>query len=146
MTIVYNLISPDKAASVELEKNGLFVGTVTLVEDKKVYVEIPQLTPGFSYGPCMVVANNLNVTLTRATAVTETVETTGSAIVSVSGGGMSPVTSTSSTFVKSVSDNTNEFVVLVDIEMVVPPVGTLVLCGFLNNSLDEIIVLGSILS
>lgn len=143
---MYNQISPDKAASVELEKNGLFVGSVTSVEDKYVYVEIPQLTPGFSYGPCMVVANNLQVTLTRADAVTSTDTTTASAVVSVSGGGNTAVTSTSSQFVKTVTDNTNEFVVLVDVEMVVPPVGTLVLCGFLNNSLDEIIVLGSILS
>jgi hypothetical protein len=143
---MYNNISPDKASSVELEKNGLFVGTVTRVEDKSVYVEIPQLTPGFSYGPCLVVANNLQIQLTRATAVTSTVETFGPAVVSVSGGGMTPVTSTTQQFVKTVTDNTNEFVVLVDIELVPPPEGSLVLCGFLNNSLDEIIVLGSILS
>ena len=143
---MFNLISPDKASSVELEKNGLFVGTVTSVEENKVYVEIPQLTPGFSYGPCLVVANNLQVTLTRADAMVSTTKTTSNAIVTVSGGGMSPVTSTSSPFVTNVTDNKNQFVVLVDVEMVVPPVGSSVLCGFLNNSLDEIIVLGSILS
>jgi hypothetical protein len=141
-----NYISPQKTASVELEKNGLYLGNVTQTEGNMVYVEIPQLTPGFSYGPCLVISNTLQVDVTRLAAVTGTVETTGSAIVSVSGGGGSPVSSSSSTFVKSVSDETNDFVVLVDVQMVVPPIGTQVLCGFLNNSLDEIIVLGSILS
>jgi len=143
---MFNYISPQKTASVELEKNGLYLGTVTNVEGNQVYVEIPQLTPGFSYGPCLVISNTLQVDVTRAAAVTETVETTGSAVVTVSGGNSTPVTYTTSTFVKSVSDETNDFVVLVDVQMVTPPIGTQVLCGFLNSSLDEIIVLGSILS
>lgn len=108
-------IAPTKTASVELPRNGLYIGIVTQVEGTKVYVEIPQLTPGFSYGPCLVLANNVN-----------TVTTSGSALITTGG--------TTSTFLKTVAVN-----------RIIPPVGTYVLCGFLNNGLDEIVVLGSFL-
>ena len=108
-------IAPAKTASVELPRNGLYIGIVTQIEDKRVYVEIPQLTPGFSYGPCLVLANTVN-----------TEKTSGPALITTGGA--------TSTFIKTVN-----------VERVVPEVGTYVLCGFLNNGLDEIVVLGSFL-
>lgn len=108
-------IAPTKTASVELPRNGLYIGIVTQVEGTQVYVELPQLTPGFSYGPCPVLANTVNTSTTSGEALTST------------GGAKS-------TFIKTVSVN-----------RVVPEVGAFVLCGFLNNGLDEIVVLGSFL-
>lgn len=108
-------IAPTKTASVEIPRNGLYIGIVTQVEDTRVYVEVPQLTPGFSYGPCLVLANNVN-----------TATTSGSALITTGG--------STSTFLKTVT-----------VTRVVPPVGTFVLCGFLNNGLDELVVLGSFL-
>lgn len=108
-------IAPSKTASVELPRNGLYIGIVTQVDETRVFVEIPQLTPGFSYGPCLVLANNVNTSTTSGTAL---INTGGS----------------TSTFLKTVS-----------VSRQVPQVGTYVLCGFLNNGLDEIVVLGSFL-
>jgi hypothetical protein len=137
-----NFISPTKTASVEVQRNGLYLGIVTRVDGTKVYVEIPQLTPGFSYGPCPVLSNNL--LLTYQAAVSSTSTTTSSAVISVSGGNGTPVSTQSAQFVNGVTDNTDDY--LTNVQMVVPPVGTSVLCGFLNNSLDEIVILGSVLS
>lgn len=137
-----SFITPTKTASVELPKNGLYVGIVTRVESPRVYVEVPQLTPGFSYGPCPVLANNIQIV--TQLAMTSTTKGTASAITSVSGGGGTPVSTTSGTFVNAVTDNKDDFVT--DVLRIVPPVGSQVLCGFLNNELDELVVLGSILS
>jgi hypothetical protein len=108
-------IAPTKTASVELPRNGLYIGVVTQIEENRVYVEIPQLTPGFSYGPCLVLANNAEAATTK-----------DGALVNLSG-------------------TKEQFVQTVSIQRVVPEVGSFVLCGFLNNGLDEIVVLGSFL-
>ena len=99
--------SPGKTASVRLQTNSLYVGIVRKVEGKQVFVEIPAVAPGFSFGPCPVVAG--------VTAYSSTTSITGDG---------SPV-------VTSINQ--------------VPSVDQNVLCGFINNSLDEVIVMGTIL-
>ena len=99
----------NKTASVALQTNSLYVGIVTRVDGSSVYVEIPTLSPGFSFGPCPVLAGRLSYTSTTA--------------ITVSG-----------------TDT-----VVTEIFEVPPQVGETVLCGFINNSIDEVIVLGSIL-
>jgi hypothetical protein len=144
--MVSKFISPTKAASVELPRNALYIGKVTQVEGKNVFVEVPQLSPGFSYGPCQVVANNLRVEISKDDALVDVSTTSSSAVVSVSGGNGSPVVTSSGQFVVSVQESSDQFVTNVTVSLVPPPVGSFVICGFLNNSLDEMIVLGSILS
>jgi hypothetical protein len=144
--MVTKFTSPTKAASVELPRNGLYIGKVTQIQGSTVFVEVPQLAPGFSYGPCQVLANNLLVQIFKDDALVDTATTTSSAIISVSGGNGTPVVTSSGQFVTSIQKTFDDFVTGVTVEMVPPPVGSFVLCGFLNNSLDEMIVLGSILS
>lgn len=108
-------ISPTKTASVELPRNGLYIGVVTQVEGTKVYVEVPKVNPGFAFGPCLVLANNVTTSTTKDNALT----TLGGA--------------------------TEQFVQTVTTTRTVPPVDSFVLCGFLDNGLDELVVLGSFL-
>jgi hypothetical protein len=100
--------SPNKTASVALQTNSLYVGIVTKVDGSSVWVEMPALSPGFSFGPCAVLAGVTSYQSSEAL-------TTGG----------------SDTFVTSLNQ--------------VPQAGQSVLCGFINNSIDEVIVFGSIL-
>jgi len=66
--------SPSKTASVSQEGGGIYIGTITSVQQDPfgVFVEIPQIAPGFSFGPCLMSQNNtqynLNVNFTAQTA------------------------------------------------------------------------------
>lgn len=137
--------TPNKTASVPLDFSGLYIGVVRKSDESGVFVEIPQITAGFSFGPCNVVANNIQVVLTEQNAVSSTSKTSGSAVTSVSGGNGTPVSTTSGTFITSVTDNTAQYVTDVVVNRVRPPVGAKVVCGFLNNTFDEVVVFGSIL-
>jgi hypothetical protein len=102
-----NYTSPSKTASVTLSVNGLYVGIVRKVEGKRVWVELPAVSPGFAFGPCLVVAGVVSYSATTA------------------------ITSDSTPVVTEINQ--------------VPGVGRNVLCAFINNSLDEVVVLGAIL-
>lgn len=76
-------VSPTKTASVSQQINGLYAGKVSRVVDGEVFVEVPSIINGFSFGPAII--SNYSST---------------------------------------------------------PSVNDVVICGFLNNSLDEIVILG----
>jgi hypothetical protein len=81
-----NFTSPSKTASNPMSNNGLFLGTVKKIEDDGgVFVEIPYILAGFSFGPASVA--NYEYT---------------------------------------------------------PAIDDRVVCGFINNALDEVIVLGKV--
>jgi hypothetical protein len=109
-----DLIAPQKSSVVPLESNSIYVGRVTRVDGNRVFVEVPQVVQNFSFGPCLVAANEVQVTSTTTT--------------SKSDGYVTDVQTTVTT------------------TRVVPAVGSRVLCAFLNGSIDELVVFGSILS
>jgi hypothetical protein len=109
-----NQIAPQKSSVVPLEANSIYVGKVTKVDGNRVFVEVPQVVQGFSFGPCLVAANDVQVTSTTTTSKSE-----------------GYVTDVQTTVTTSRS---------------VPAVNSRVLCGFLNGSIDELVVFGSILS
>lgn len=76
-------VSPTKTASVSQPINGIYAGKISKVLNSEVYVEVPSILNGFSFGPAIVANFNF-----------------------------------------------------------LPQVNDIVICGFLNNSLDEIVVLG----
>lgn len=105
--------TPQKTASVPLDFSGLYIGTVRKSDNSGVFVEIPQITAGFSFGPCNVIANDLNVQKTSGTISTEI--------------------------------ETKTFLTNVEVTRTRPTVGSKVLCGFLNNTFDEVVIIGSVL-
>lgn len=109
-----NFTAPDKSSSIPLEANSIYVGVVTQVSGNRVFVEVPQIAPGFSFGPCLVAANDVQVSATTT------------------------VTKSGQGFVTSVQTTVTR-------QRIVPPVGSRVFCAFLNGSIDELAVLGSIL-
>lgn len=106
-----NYISPNKTSSVPKEGGGTYVGTVTSVSGNFVYVEIPLVAPGQSFGPCLC-NSTPDIELTKETI------TTGSGDVEV------------------VTDVTLSFGT--------PSVGSKVFCSFVDNRLEEVVVLGSV--
>ena len=78
-------VSPTKTASVSQQINGIYVGKISRVVDNEVFVEVPSIINGFSFGPAIV--TNFDA---------------------------------------------------------LPVVNDIVVCGFLNNSLDEITVIGKL--
>lgn len=76
-------VSPTKTASVSQQINGLYAGKVSRVVDGEVFVEVPSIINGFSFGPA-IISNYSSA----------------------------------------------------------PSVNDVVICGFLNNSLDELVILG----
>jgi len=105
--------TPNKTASVPLDFSGLYIGIVRKSDSNGVFVEIPQITTGFSFGPCNVLSTDLNVQKTSDSISTET--------------------------------QTKTFLTNVTVSRVRPAVGSKVICGFLNNTFDEVIIFGSIL-
>lgn len=103
-----NFISPSKTASVAQEGGGLYVGTITSIQQNPfaVFVEIPQVSPGFSFGPCLIVQNNTNYTLN--------------------------INFDAKTYSFTNSKKT------------ATTVGAQVVCAFLANSLDQVVVLGTV--
>jgi len=75
--------APTKTASQPLPQNGVYAGEIIKIDGDEVYVKIPYVSAGFSFGPCLVGGY------------------TGGAV---------------------------------------PAVGQRVICGFLNNSLDECVI------
>ena len=92
-----NYTSPSKTASSALTTSGLYVGVVRRSDSYGVYVEIPQITPDFAFGPCVTIAGASSITYDGPSG-----------------------------------DRA-------------PSVGTKVLCGFLNNQFDEVVILGEVL-
>lgn len=99
--------SPNKAHSITKEGGGTYIGKVTSITNG-VFVEIPKVAPGQSFGPCVIAAGAFNLDITKQ---------------NVSG-----------TMV--VTD--------VEIELGSPQVGSKVICMFLDNKMDEVIVVGSV--
>lgn len=99
--------SPNKSHSVQKEGGGTYVGTVTSITNG-VFVEIPKVAPGQSFGPCVVAAGLFTINQTKQ--VHEGLEV-----------------------VTNVSLSLNS-----------PAVGSKVICMFLDNKLDEVIVVGSV--
>jgi hypothetical protein len=62
-----NLTAPAKSSSVELQPNAIYVGVVTNVEGNFVFVEVPQVAAGFSFGPCLVAAGDVAVQVQTTT-------------------------------------------------------------------------------
>lgn len=56
MSMIYT--TPLKTASVSFDANGIWYGTVTRVEEKKLTVKVPRLSGELVYGPLDVVASN----------------------------------------------------------------------------------------
>jgi len=80
--------APSKTASVPLTQNGLYIGTITRLDDEGApFVEIPAILNNFSFGPCVF---------------------------------------------SGYTDGQ------------IPTVGQKVICGFLNNALDEVVVIGKV--
>ena len=99
--------SPNKAHSVTKEGGGTYVGTVTSTTNG-VFVEIPKVAPGQSFGPCVVAAGAFAINQTKQTV-----------------SGVQVVTNVSLSLNK-------------------PTVGSKVICMFLDNKMDEVIVVGSV--
>ena len=105
-------INPNSAASVPKDGGGTYVGTVTSVSGNSVYVEIPLVAPGQSFGPCLVGGGKPQLSVTKQT-------------ISTGSGSVEVVTGVSMT-------------------VAVPTVGSRVLCAFIDNRLEEVVVLGSV--
>ncbi len=103
-----NFISPNKAASVPQQGGGIYIGTITSIQQDPfgVFVEIPQVAPGFSFGPCLMVQNNTQYNL-------------------------------SVNFTAKTSSFTGD-------KKAATTVGTQVICAFAANSLDQVVVLGTV--
>lgn len=109
-----NLTAPEKSSSVELQPNAVYLGIVTNVEESFAFIEVPQVAPGFSFGPCLVAAGDVEV-------IVETTTT------------------------KDINGFVTDVETTVTKNRIAPAIGDKVLCTFLNGSIDELIVLGSIL-
>lgn len=99
--------SPNKAHSITKEGGGIYIGTVTSTTNG-VFVEIPKVAPGQSFGPCVVSAGAFAINQTKQTV-----------------DGVQVVTNVSLSLNK-------------------PSVGSKVICMFLDNKMDEVIVVGSV--
>lgn len=108
-----NLTAPQKSSSVELQSNSLYIGIVSSVVGSRVFVEVPQVAQGFSFGPCLVASDDVSITTTTSTTKSE-----------------GYVTDVETTVTRT---------------RMIPQAGSRVLCSFLNGSIDELVVLGSIL-
>lgn len=107
-----NYISPNKTASVSREGGGIYVGTVTSTTSEGVFVEIPGVAPGQSFGPCLIAGSGISLELTKETVTTPT--------------------------------GTVEAVTDVAVNVAGATVGSKVICMFLNNGLNDVIVVGSV--
>jgi hypothetical protein len=58
---VTRFTTPTKASSVPFEPNGVYYGIVKRTDPatKRIWIEVPRLTPGFDYGPVSVVGETL---------------------------------------------------------------------------------------
>lgn len=109
-----NLTAPDKSSSVQLQSNAVYVGTVTNIEGNFAFVEVPKVSPGFSFGPCLIASGDVEIQV--QTTTTKNID--------------GFVTDVETTVVKT---------------RAIPVIGDRVFCTFLNGSIDELVVLGSIL-
>lgn len=73
-----NVVVPTKAANTPLEPGGIYLGIVRQVAGTQVYVEMPLVSPGFAFGPCLVVANRAVVTTTTSGGYVTSVTVTNS--------------------------------------------------------------------
>lgn len=111
-----NYISPNKTASVVREGGGTYVGVITSQTSEGIFVEIPGIAPGQSFGPCLIASPGIKLELEKTTVTTPTGTTQAVTDVVIS-------TTTA------------------EVEVVV---GSKVFCTFLNNGLNEVIVIGSV--
>lgn len=103
--------SPNKTHSVTKDGGGTYIGTV-ISNSNGLFVEIPKVAPGQSFGPCVVAAGAFAITQTKTTV--------------------------------STPSGTTQAVTNVSLGMNKPAVGSKVICLFLDNKLDEVIVVGSV--
>lgn len=71
-------IAPNKTVNTPFEGGGVYLGTVRQVSGSQVYVEIPQIAPRFTFGPCLVINNRIvtNTTTTTSSGYLTSVTTT----------------------------------------------------------------------
>jgi hypothetical protein len=112
--------APEKTSSVPQQGGGLYVGTVTSIRGNYLFVEIPAITPGFNFGPCLSVLSPISRQIETESA-TQTI----------------PVTGEPQTITVNDPAQTLQIATL-------PRVGSKVFCAFVNGGLDEVIVLGEI--
>lgn len=104
-----SLINPNKAYSVPKEGGGSYIGTVVSVTGG-IFVEIPSVAPGQSFGPCTTSGVfSLSLTYTTVTTPTGTAQAV-TGVQLVPGGS--------------------------------PSVGDAVTCVFLDNQLNEVVIIG----
>lgn len=72
------IIAPSKTAGVPLEPGGIYLGIVRQVSGTQVFVEVPLVSPGFTFGPCLVVANRAVTTTTSSSGYLTSVTVTNS--------------------------------------------------------------------
>lgn len=46
------ITSPPKTSSVRQEGGRIYIGKIVSVQGKKLFIEIPSVAPGFVFGPC----------------------------------------------------------------------------------------------
>lgn len=68
--MVDKLIAPGKTVNTPFEGGGTYVGVVKQVSGKNIFVEVPAIAPGFTFGPCLVTSNAFSITLTKTTVTT----------------------------------------------------------------------------
>ena len=61
-----NIIVPSKTVNTPFTGQGIYIGIVRQVADKQVYVEVPLISPGFIFGPCLVVSNKVTTSTTSS--------------------------------------------------------------------------------
>lgn len=66
------IIAPGKTANTPFDGTGIYIGIVKQIEGKRVYVEVPEVAPGFFFGPCLIVSNAFSLSLTKQTVDTPT--------------------------------------------------------------------------
>lgn len=64
------LIAPGKTVNTPFEGGGTYVGIVRQVSGKNIFVEVPAIAPGFTFGPCLVTSNAFSLSLTKSTVTT----------------------------------------------------------------------------
>lgn len=72
------LIAPNKTVNTPFDGGGIYLGTVRQVAGNQVYVEVPQIAPRFTFGPCLVINNRIttNTTTTSSSGYLTSVTTT----------------------------------------------------------------------
>lgn len=58
-----NFTARNKNVSIPLEGGGIYVGRVSKVSGNQVFVEVPTLSPKYSFGPCSISGTSFSLEL-----------------------------------------------------------------------------------